>query len=76
MPYAVFLNFSFSNNNKFSPNGMSYIYCPGKEAALGSIVVSLTCTKYLCGAFITLCSKTQLYVCRSSINLRKAIKRN
>jgi len=28
--------------------------CPGKEAALGSIVVSLSCTAYLCGALITI----------------------
>ena len=30
-------------------------YCPGKEAALVSIVVSLTCTAYQCGALIALC---------------------
>ena len=27
-------------------------FCPGKEAALVIIVVSLTCTAYLCGALI------------------------
>ena len=27
-------------------------YCPGEEAALGIIVVSLTCTAYLYGALI------------------------
>ena len=27
-------------------------YCPGKEAAMGIIVVSLTFTAYLCGALI------------------------
>ena len=30
------------------------LYCPGKEAALGSIVVSLTCTTYLWGSLIAL----------------------
>jgi len=30
-------------------------YCPGKEAALVNIVVSLTCAAYLCGALIALC---------------------
>ena len=29
------------------------IYCPSKEASMGSIVVSLPCTTYLCGSFIT-----------------------
>ena len=29
-------------------------YCPGKEAAMGILVVSLTCTAYLCGALIVL----------------------
>ena len=29
--------------------------CPGKEAALGIIVVSLTCTTYQCGSLIVLC---------------------
>ena len=31
--------------------GLLY-YCPGKEAALGIIVVSLPCTAYLCGTLI------------------------
>jgi len=35
--------------------GCLFFYCPGKEAALGSIVVSLTYTAYLWGAFITFC---------------------
>ena len=30
------------------------LFCPGKEAALGIIVVSLPCTAYLYGAFIKL----------------------
>ena len=30
--------------------------CPGKAAALGITVVSLPCTAYLYGAFITLCN--------------------
>ena len=30
------------------------IFCPGKEVALGIIVVSLPCTSYLCGALIVL----------------------
>ena len=29
-----------------------YFHCPGKEAAMVSIVVSLPCTAYLCGSFI------------------------
>ena len=29
-------------------------YCPGKEAAMSIIVVSLPCTAYLCGALIAL----------------------
>ena len=32
-------------------------YYPNKEAALGGIVVSLLCTAYLCGAFITFCTR-------------------
>ena len=32
-----------------------YTYCPGKEAAMGIIVVSLTCTPYLWAALIALC---------------------
>ena len=31
-----------------------YCYCPGKEAAMSIIVVSLPCTAYLCGALIAL----------------------
>ena len=30
-------------------------FCPGKEAALSSIVVSLTCTIYQCGTLIVFC---------------------
>ena len=32
--------------------GFHYFYCPNKEAALGSIVVSLSCTTYHCGSLI------------------------
>ena len=32
--------------------GVNKNCCPGKEAALGIIVVSLTCTAYLCGSLI------------------------
>ena len=31
------------------------IYCPGKEAAMGIIVVSLPCTAYLWAALIAFC---------------------
>ena len=34
-------------------------FCPGKEAALVSIVVSLSCTAYQCGSFIVLCKKSE-----------------
>ena len=37
-------------------------YCPGKEAAMVIIVVSLSCTVYLWGAFIALCTKSQIIV--------------
>ena len=34
-------------------------FCPNKEAAVGSIVVSLPCTTYQCGTFIVLCDKSK-----------------
>ena len=37
-------------------------YCPGKQAALVIIVVSLPCTTYLCGAFIVLCTLPSYYI--------------
>ena len=33
----------------------NFFYCPGKEAAMWIIVVSLPFTEYLCGTFIVLC---------------------
>ena len=36
-------------------------YCPGKEAAMGIIVVSLPCTTYLWAAFITFCTHHPLH---------------
>ena len=38
-----------------------YNYCPGKEAALVSIVVSLPCTAYLCGTFTGVMGRTSLF---------------
>ena len=35
-----------------------YVFCPNKEAALGSIVVSLTCTTYQWGTLIALYKDT------------------
>ncbi|MBC7687595.1 MAG: hypothetical protein H7211_05390 [Aquabacterium sp.] len=34
------------------------IYYPGKEAAMGIIVVSLPCTAYQCGSFIGMIGKS------------------
>ena len=34
------------------------VFCPGKEAALVIIVVSLPCTAYLCGSLIVFCRRT------------------
>ena len=45
------MGYTFNLYNQF--------FCPGKEAAMGSSVVSLTYTAYLCGAFITLCFFSQ-----------------
>ena len=44
---------NFSIDNGFI-NGRIYFYCPGKEAALVIIVVSLPCTAYQCGSLIVL----------------------
>ena len=38
--------------------------CPNKEAAMINIVVSLTCTTYLCGAFIALYNSSELRAMR------------
>ena len=35
-------------------NSQVNVYCPGKEAAMGIILVSLPCTAYLCGSLIVL----------------------
>ena len=34
--------------------GALWFYCPGKEAAMGIVVVSLPCTANQCGSFIAL----------------------
>ena len=42
-------------------------FCPGKEAALVSIVVSLSCTAYQCGSLIVFCPfhpVGHLYFCK------------
>ena len=39
---------------KFSPRKADVYYCPNKEAAMGIIVVSLTCTAYLWATLIAL----------------------
>jgi len=41
----------FPNLKKAKPG---FHYCPGKEAAMGNIVVSLPCTVYLWAALIML----------------------
>jgi len=46
--WRAYANFEPGNNG----SALAY-YCPGKEAAMVSIVVSLPCTAYQCGAFIT-----------------------
>ena len=43
---------TFIKSREFSPG----FFCPGEEAALGIIVVSLPCTAYLCGALTAFCS--------------------
>ncbi len=54
-----------SNELRMKNHSQSFInlisgqdYCPGKEAAMGSIVVSLPCTTYLWGYLIMLSGKT------------------
>ena len=44
----------FENGQLVCSNGQCLNYCSGKEAALGSIVVSLPCTAYLWESLITL----------------------
>ena len=43
-------------------------YCPGKEAAMGIIVVSLPCTAYLWAAFIRFCTNYPLQ--RAAVKFR------
>ena len=52
-------------------NGNNF-YCPGKDAAMGIIVVSLPCTAYQCGSLIAFC-KLALYDPSNTIFHQKII---
>ena len=49
-------------------------YCPGEEAALGIIVVSLTYTAYLWATLIAFCTNKEMAMVRTHILLSKELR--